>query len=133
MSSNRLMYDTCAYSKKMQESTSPLNYALYPGKFENSSKCRIELGLVGGNGVSLFSGNLVDLESDLRNQTRPLSHCPKNDYQPRCSNYSAVSGLPCGDFNAQEKLVHQPSCQMQKFPAIPLPMDKSLNQCAFNK
>ena len=77
MSSNRLIYDNCAYNKKIQESTSPLNYTLYPGKFENTSKCRIELGSVGGNGVSLFSGNLVDLESDLRNQSRPASLCPK--------------------------------------------------------
>ena len=82
MSSNRLIYDNCAYNKKIQESTSPLNYTLYPGKFENSSKCRIELGSVGGNGVSLFSGNLVDLESDLRNQSRPASLCPKYHYQP---------------------------------------------------
>ena len=132
MSSNILIYDTCAYNKKMQESTSPLNYTLYPGKFENTSKCRIVLGLVGGNGVSLFSGNLVDLESDLRNQTRPASLCPKNHYQPQCSNYSAVSGLPCGNFN-QDKLVHQPSCQMQSYPSLPLPMDKSLNRCSFNQ
>ena len=133
MSSNRLMYDTCAYSKKMQESTSPLNYTLYPGKFENCSKCRIELGTTGGNGVSLFSGNLVDLESDLRGQTRQNSLCPKYKYQPRCSDYSAVSGLPCGDFNKQEKLIHQPACQMQSFPSIPLPMDKYMNKCAFNQ
>jgi hypothetical protein len=130
MSSNRLIYDSCAYNKKMQESTSPLNYNLYPGKFENSSKCRIELGSVGGNNVSLFSGNLVDLESELRNQTRPASLCPKNHYQPQCSNYDAMSGLPCGDFN-KNNLVHQPSCQMVSYPSLPLPMDKTLNRCAF--
>ena len=62
MSSNRLMYDTCAYKKRLDESVGPLNYTLYPGKYENCSKCRIELGTVGGNNVSLFSGNLVDLE-----------------------------------------------------------------------
>ena len=131
MSSNRLIYDNCAYNKKIQESTSPLNYTLYPGKFENTSKCRIELGSVGGNGVSLFSGNLVDLESDLRNQSRPASLCPKNYYQPQCSNYSAVSGLPCGEFN-KNNLVNQPSCQMVSYPSIPLPIDKTLNRCAFS-
>ena len=65
MSSNRLMYDSCAYEKSLQQSTSPLDYALYTGKYENTAKCRIEFGLVGGNGVSQYSGNLVDLESDL--------------------------------------------------------------------
>ena len=48
MSSNRLMYDSCAYEKSLQQSTSPLNYALYTGKYENTAKCRIEFGLVGG-------------------------------------------------------------------------------------
>ena len=55
MSSNRLMYDTCAYKQKLNESTEPLNYSLYTGKYENCAKCRIEFGTVGGNGVSLFT------------------------------------------------------------------------------
>ena len=42
MSSNRLMYDTCAYKKKLEESTTPLDYNLYTGKYENCSKCRLE-------------------------------------------------------------------------------------------
>jgi hypothetical protein len=76
MSSNRLIYDTCAYKKTLDQSTGPFSYSMYPGKFENCAKCRIELGQTGGNGVSLYSGNLVDLESDLRGQTRPASLCP---------------------------------------------------------
>ena len=43
-----LIYDTCAYKKRLDESVGPLNYTLYPGKYENCSKCRIELGVVGG-------------------------------------------------------------------------------------
>ena len=73
MSSNRLIYDTCAYKKRLLESTGPLNYSMYTGKYENCAKCRVEFGTVGGNGVSLFNGNLVDLESDLRGQTRPFA------------------------------------------------------------
>ena len=53
MSSNRLMYDTCAY-KRNWESTTPLDYNLYAGKYENCSKCRLELGQVGGNGFLYF-------------------------------------------------------------------------------
>ena len=75
MSSTRLRNDTCAY-KATSESTGPLNYAMYTGKYENCARCRVEFGIVGGNNVSLFSGNLVDLESDLRGQTRPASLCP---------------------------------------------------------
>ena len=58
MSSNRLMYDSCAYKQKLGESTSPLNYNLYTGKYENCAKCRVEFGTVGGNGVSLFNGKI---------------------------------------------------------------------------
>ena len=96
MSSNRLIYDSCAYQKELQQSTDPLDYALYTGKYENSAKCRIELGSVGGNGVSLFNGNLVDLESDLRGQTREASLCPSKHYQPECDSCEGnTNGIPC--------------------------------------
>lgn len=120
MSSNRLMYDTCAYEKTLNESTGQFAYTMYSGKYENCAKCRIELGQVGGNGVSLFSGNLVDLESDLRGQTRPASLCPKDKFQPQCDGKgrSRCDGLPC-DPAKQYPLVNQPSCQMIRYPPIP--------------
>jgi hypothetical protein len=120
MSSNRLMYDSCAYEKSMNESTGPFAYAMYTGKYENCAKCRIELGQFGGNGVSLFSGNLVDLESDLRGQTRPASLCPKDKFQPNCdrNGKSRCDGLPCTP-GKQYPLVNQPSCQMIRYPPIP--------------
>jgi hypothetical protein len=108
MSSNRLVYDECAYKAKMNVSKGPMDYALYSGKYENSAKCRIEFGTVGGNGVSLYSGNLVDLESDLRGQTRKASMCPSQQYQ--------YSQQPV-------KLSHQPSCQIQYFPQVPMPQE----------
>ena len=42
MSSNRLMYDSCAYQKAISESTGSFAYAMYTGKYENCAKCRIE-------------------------------------------------------------------------------------------
>ena len=116
MSSNRLSYDECAYKKNLQQSTSPLEYTMYTGKFENSAKCRIEFGVVGGNGVSLYSGNLVDLESDLRGQTRIASDCPSKMYHPP---------------KEQPKLSHQPSCQMKYFPPIPLPTFNKPSTCKY--
>ena len=79
MSSNRLIYDTCAYKKELDQSTGPLSYTLNPIKFENCSKCRMELGVVGGTAVSHIKGNLVDLESDLRGQNHPTTHCPSKN------------------------------------------------------
>ena len=133
MSSNRLMYDTCAYKKRLDESVGPLNYTLYPGKYENCSKCRLELGTVGGNNVSLFSGNLVDLESDLRGQTRNASNCPSKHYQPPCDSCPGnTSGIPCDKPNCRPPMVHQPSCQMVRYPpTIPTPNMK-VGRCKYN-
>ena len=118
MSSNRLRYDACAYEKTLQQSTGPMEYMLYSGKYENSAKCRIEFGTVGGNAVSLFSGNLVDLESDLRGQTRPNSLCPSKMYNPN----QRMNG----------SLVNQPACQMQYYPRVPLPEKNKPTSCNYS-
>ena len=116
MSSNRLTYDQCAYKEALKQSTSQLDYNLYNGKFENTAKCRIEFGTVGGNGVSLYSGNLVDLESELRGQTRLASQCSETLYKPS----------PNGP---EKNLRHQPSCQLQYYPKVPLPEQVQASSC----
>ena len=73
---NRTKYDSCAYEKKIQEETSPLAYQMYEGKFENCNKCVFE--------KSYRSFDLVDIESELRNQTRRATKCPQHKYNPRC-------------------------------------------------
>lgn len=136
MSSNRLIYDSCAYKKNLQQSTDPLQYALYTGKYENTAKCRIELGSVGGNGVSLFNGNLVDLESDLRGQTRLTSLCPCDKYSPKCSNPNCNNnnkGIPCSSPECQIPLKHQPSCQMVNYPKVPMPTQPMDTKCDYSK
>lgn len=72
----RLHYDKCAYAKQLQEETSPLDYQLYEGKFENCGKCVYD--------KFYRPFDLVDVESELRNQTRRASRCPQNDYNPKC-------------------------------------------------
>ena len=117
MSSNRQIYDTCAYKAALERSTYPLSYALYPGKYENCAKCRIELGQLGGNGVSIYSGNMVDLESNLRGQNRPASLC--NKYQAQPINLNQVD----------RQMVHQPACQMVKYHSVPLEPKVEIAQC----
>jgi hypothetical protein len=135
MSSNRLSYDACAYEKSLQQSTSPLDYVLYNGKYENCSKCRFEFGVVGGNGVSLFDGNLVDLESELRGQTREASLCPSKFYTPNCKNCNNGSrGLPCSSTECKPKMMHQPSCQMQYYPKTPVgPSPSKVTGCDYQE
>jgi hypothetical protein len=60
-------------------------YSMIPQKFYHPNAGRNALGLVGGNEVSLITGNMVDLESDLRNITRDLSKAPAKQYQPSCA------------------------------------------------
>jgi hypothetical protein len=60
-------------------------YTLIPQKYYHPNVARNALGLVGGNEVSLVSGNLVDLESDLRGVTRDISRCPAKKYAPSCA------------------------------------------------
>ena len=133
MSSNRLCYDSCAYQSKMNVSQGPFDYALYSGKYENSAKCRIEFGVNGGNGVSLFSGNLVDLESDLRGQTRRASICPSAKFRPECGNCdNGANGLPCSSEQCKPKLNHQPSCQMQYFPKVSMPSPPQMSNCNYS-
>lgn len=117
MSWNRLNFDPCAYNKRLDESTSVLTYNLDPNKFYNCNDCRIEFGVVGGNNVSLTTANLVDLESDLRNQTRLLSLCPEKKYLPNCKpGHQGTDGLPCGSLSSRnENLSHLRSCNLVQY------------------
>lgn len=73
---NRLKYDSCSYQKDLKESTSPLSYNLYEGKFENCDKCVFD--------KFYKKYDLVDVESELRNITRGNTRCPEFKYNPNC-------------------------------------------------
>jgi len=94
--SNRLSYDNCSYQKKIYESTSPLSYSLYQGKFENCNKCLYDRFWT--------PYQLVDIETELRNQTRPLSDCDQFQYSPECKR----SGLCLSTFDKQVPVVLAP-------------------------
>jgi hypothetical protein len=73
MSFNRLTYDTCAYSKTLQESTDPLEYNLFKGKYESCTNCPDHTN-------NLEFGPRVDTESDLKGQTRIGTNCPSKKF-----------------------------------------------------
>ena len=97
-SSNRLMYDSCAYEKQLYESTQPLNYNLFFGKFENCNKCRYK------RFYTRQSPEIVAVETELKNYTRPLSHCDRFKYSPLCKR----SGLCISTFDRQVPIVLAP-------------------------
>lgn len=78
MSFNRLNYDNCAYSKELQESTSPLEYNLFKGKYENCTTCP-----VGSSTNNLEFGNKTNVESELYGLNRQDSKCPDKKYNPK--------------------------------------------------
>lgn len=130
MAFTRIYDDECATKGRIDRSTGILSHLMDPNKYYNCNPCRIELGTVGGNNVSLYGGSLVDLESDLRGQTRAASRCPANQYLPgtviqgtdvnTCNCDCSVDGLPCGKEKCKrEKLVHLPSCKMVQYKPRP--------------
>lgn len=117
------LYDQCNTARDIRESTEPLEYALDPTKHYRCVQCRIPYGVVGGNNVSLYKGNLVDLESDLRNQTRVLSRCPEKKFMPdtvvqgvdnnKCDPNKSKTGNPCGSLESRsQNLVHLQDCDL---------------------
>ncbi|MEN8811317.1 MAG: hypothetical protein ABF272_08015 [Flavobacteriales bacterium] len=101
----------------------------------------MELGIVGGNDVSIIRGNLVDLETDLRGITRINSRCPTKKYQwkentgitgektvqPRGIEYS--NAFCKNPLKIDTKMRHLPPCQMIRYDPVPLPPPLDLPQC----
>lgn len=95
-SSNRGIYDNCAYEKQLYESTAPLAYNLYQGAYENCNKCLYD--------KFWTPYQLVDIETELKNISRPLSNCDQFKYSPSCKR----SGLCLSTFDKRVPVVPAP-------------------------
>ena len=119
---NRLTYDQCAYAQALNQSVSPLSYLLDPVKFEHCSKCRVELGVVGGTAVSHVNANLIDVENDLRNQTRPGTRCAEYKFVPKPDNIVQGKELYKPVVHKAidtSSMRHLKPCQMMTLPPVP--------------
>ena len=76
----RSLYDNCAYQKDLYQSVEPLGFMLYPGKYENCSKCIYDKN----NFWRPFDSQIVDAESELSNRTRKATRCAQYKYSPNC-------------------------------------------------
>ena len=142
MSSNRLIYDTCEYQTRLNESLNPLNYMLNPIRYENCNKCRMEFGTVGGTAVSHIRGNLVDLETDLMGRTRKASLCPNKKFSSNCAtsnnaqcqkNNIVIQGDTCGqERTIDTTMLHLPSCNMIRYKPMPMPPKLDIRHCNNN-
>ena len=141
MSFNRLSYDTCAYKHSLAESVGTLSWVLDSSRFENCNKCRVEFGVVGGTNVSHVNGNLVDLETDLRGQTRRTTKCPTLKYQNPCPSGEMTTCQPQqivikGNPSNQGTVIdtspqHLRSCQMFRYKPTPLPEPMEPVKCNY--
>jgi hypothetical protein len=117
---NRTKYDSCAYVASLVQSVSPLQYMLDPVMHEHCTKCRPERGIVGGTAVSHVSANMVDIENDLRGQTRPITQCPQYMYDPSTAGTVSQDYIkPVQHPRLDMSLNHLPPCQFAAYPRVP--------------
>lgn len=104
MSFNRLKYDLCETKQYVKETIAPGDYyvkqPLICGTcFQDNPSIRMQKSGVSLSGSSpwRFYDGPIDVESELRNLSRPASRCPSKQYLPKCSNCGCrYQGQPCG-------------------------------------
>ena len=124
-------------------------YTQIPEMYYHPRPSRNALGLFAGNDVSPATGNLVDLEAELRGITRDLSRDPSKKYQPSCplgvptvdrSRLTSLSQMSGTDTSCQgsrilyfterstgrlqtidTSLRHLPTIQYVSYPGVPTP------------
>lgn len=109
LDSSRMIYDECAYKHALKQSLAPVSYMLNPDKYEHSEKCRPDKGVLGGTNVSHVSGNLVDLESDLRGQTRRATQCAEQKFTPSADPIAFYDPFEHGTNNNHAAVVSTPN------------------------
>jgi hypothetical protein len=103
------------------------NYSVYENRLASPPPKRHILGIVGGNDVSQMAGNPQDIESDLRNLTRPLTKCPGREYKPmKVDQEKLVINNRKTHLAIDLRPVHLPEYQMWAYPKAlaPLPLHK---------
>ena len=88
MSSNRLIYDSCAYTTTIKSSTDPLNYLLFSVKYKNSILCDK------GCANELSFTERTNAENELNGLARRHSLCPVNKYNPSSNVYNPPLFIP---------------------------------------
>jgi len=141
MSFTRLKYDLCEEKTYLNETVRPGKYWI--GEPLNCGTCFQPNPsiIMQKSGISLqkgvpwrFNSGPVDVESELKNLSRPASKCPSGKYNPKCSKCKCdYQGQPCG--KGVSGLC--PKCQkmcgdnLVDFPDCFFPVEHTrLNSCA---
>ena len=103
------------------------NYSSNENLLASPQEQRHTLGIIAGNDVSRVVANPQDVESDLRNLTRPLTNCPKRQYTPLlASQDKIVINNRKTNLVIDVRPVHLPEYQMWGYAPVyaPLPLVK---------
>lgn len=108
----RINNDKGEYQQYIKETTGPLLYALDPNRFYNCQECRPDQPGKIGSGVSVSKKwPLVDVESDLKNITRPLTNDPLAQYGgAKCKKNGNLQNQPV--VTAADPQRNFPSCNI---------------------
>jgi hypothetical protein len=98
-------------SNKSLRAYTTVEYLLDPLKFYHPTPRFMESDMASGNAVSLYAGNMVNLESDLTGRTRAHTKCSAGQYLPGTIVQSVDAGY-------KPKMVHLLPSAM---PFDPLP------------
>jgi hypothetical protein len=114
-----LKYDTGAYIQDVKESLGPFQYLMQTPNQHCTPCFPVDPTLrVGRSGVSLCpASKLVDLDSELHNRTRKLSHCPTEQFMPNGEDYCKLSNLSdCKTLQAntfEHSRLNNPACTLR--------------------
>jgi len=104
------------------------NYSQNENNLASPSQQRHTLGIIAGNDVSRLVANPQDVESDLRNLTRPLTRCSDRQYKPHLEGQkSIVINNRKTNLVIDVRPVHLPEYQMWGYAPVyaPLPLVKA--------
>lgn len=84
---NRRSSDNCSYQQEVMESTGPISYMLFSGKYRNCGLCTAKNECCSDDGLkkehTATHGGRIELENDLFNIQHLSSKCNDLKYIPR--------------------------------------------------
>jgi hypothetical protein len=89
--------DNGALKKKDEESSRPFQYATDSNVVEAKDSCFVNSSPFMHNHFHSVPKDTIDIESDLRGQTRPLTKCVTDKYNPNTSNPVTTTVIECND------------------------------------
>ena len=108
----------------------PQSYNENDFNYVHKKPARHMLGIIGGNAVSLPTGNMVDVESDLRRLNIPLTACPAREYQAPPAKQTTITRKNVkSNVTIDVRPRHLPAIQMWSYAPTFAPVPMRVQQC----